>query len=441
MNKFLNVRIGVEFYNKLNTHQAFQSNWKAISPAFYFLQRIASHNDYNKGYESEFSSVMIMNIFKPYTGGEYRLYLNALTEMGLLKINELFYNPNYSKSFPSSSSPPQYVTDKVNNEGFCKSYLVTEAALELLSSSNMEYLKALHEDKKVIRRNQVNISKRKVMHTTYKDYVLDYIYDSIIHISYDTGQAMAMVTGSGWCPMTQQAAEQSLIAFKTKDFVTLNYNNADGRVFNEFVGMKSDLRQAFKYKKMERKAVIDIRACHPTFFSAYVYDLFLTTENRNIHFGINDQNILNEHNRWVELFTNPLIDPREVIGNEIERSKDEVKVSLTETMNGSRKFPRQLEWIKKNYPFLYAVWQTTHLKDTGPNISAMYESKIMLHPELYKQTEEQGIKIAYEYDGVSVFSSDIKSILNDKVQYLAKRIQSLAQRECGIPLVLKVEFV
>jgi hypothetical protein len=470
--KILNVRIGVEFYNKLNSHPAFQLNWKAISPAFYFLQRIATLNDMNNGKAVEFYSVNIQNIFRPYcpqSDGDfaYKKYLNALESLELLTIGN------------------SYIVGNDDIEGVCKTYLVTTEGVDLLSAANVEYLKALHTDQKVIRKTQQSISKRAAMHSTYSDYVLNYIADGLNHFNYDYDKAMSVVSGSGWSPLTQQSAEQSLISFKTKDFGNLQYNKTDGRVFNEFVSMKSDLRQAFKYKKMTRMAVIDIRACHPTFFSTYILEYVLLNNNFSTlpilpHYVMDkgDRNQLNpliinkpspksliinepshnpliineeynynkstlemEHEKWLNLFTNPLIDPRDVIGSEIDRTKAEVKEALSQTLNGSKKYKKVLDWLEKTFPCLYAIWQTTDIKQTGCNISRLYESKVMLHPEIYKQTEAQGLKIAYEYDGISVFSDDIiKRVLIGKVEYLAKRIKFLAETECGVKLVLKVEF-
>ena len=91
------------------------------------------------------------------------------------------------------------------------------------------------------------------MTKTYNNYVLDYIQDGINHLNYDYGQASAIINGSLWEESTKTSAATSLINFKEKNFTDLQYNIADGRVWNEFVGMKSDLRVAFKYKNMVLK--------------------------------------------------------------------------------------------------------------------------------------------------------------------------------------------
>ncbi len=59
-NKFLNVRIGVDFYDKLSSHKAFNKNYKAISPAFYFLKRVAALNAKNPRAKQSWQEVCII---------------------------------------------------------------------------------------------------------------------------------------------------------------------------------------------------------------------------------------------------------------------------------------------------------------------------------------------------------------------------------------------
>src|SRR6266536_2506761 len=42
--KFLKLKVGVEFYDALMSRPSFQGNWKAVSPAFYLVSRIAELN-------------------------------------------------------------------------------------------------------------------------------------------------------------------------------------------------------------------------------------------------------------------------------------------------------------------------------------------------------------------------------------------------------------
>lgn len=401
-----------------------------------------------------------MNIFKPYTKGEYKPYLSALVELGLLNTNESYWNPTPStnSTLPTTTSL-QYPTDKADkpdNGGYCKKYQVTDKALDLLNSSNVEYLKKLHTDKSTRRRNQKNISQRKVASKTYGEYVLNYIHDGLVNFEYDYGKAMAMVTGSNWSNETQQAAGQSLITFTEKTFAELQPNEADGRVFNEFVAMKSDLRKVFSYKSLVHKATIDIRACHPTFFSSYVLSLYnnslqplptsipptllqYPTDKADKGYGVKEKDLLTEHKRWVELFTNPNINPREVIAEDCGYNKDICKQALNETINGSQTWKILIKWIESKFPVLFKVWSQTDKKKTGPTISKDYETVLMLDPQLFRYAEEMGIKIAYEYDGVSVFGGEDEKGLMDKINFLMNFISWSSKTKFGVPVVFKVK--
>jgi hypothetical protein len=465
MNKFLNVKIGVEFYNTVKNHPVFISNWKAISPAFYFLQRISQLNEQNNE-KVTFSSTLIMNIFKPYTEGEYRKYITALVDMGLLTIDDW------------------YRVGTNNTTGECKKYFVTELGQHLLLLDNYGYLKSLHNDKKTRRRNQKSISQRGTMQKTYSDYVLNYIHDGLKNFEYDLKTADELLSKSDWSDETKNSVVRSLTNFTEKNFSELKYNKSDGRVYNEFVGMKSDLRQAFSYKKMIRCAVIDIRACHPTFFSSYI--LYLT-ETSNI-LSSNTSNILSklpsteslhivtekadkfskmrkfslyldkvsdklemgdayvlmcilrqEHEKWIRLFCDTLIDPRDIISRECGYDREQCKDALNKTLNGHQSYKVILQWLESNFPVMMSILSLSDKKQTEPMIGTLYESKIMLDPALYKYTEEMSIKLAYEYDGVSVFALESDNKLPEKLKFVVNYIQHLSEQLCGYKIVVSIK--
>jgi len=54
--KFLNLKVGVEFYETLMSRPAFQKNWKAVSPSFYLVNRIAKLSEMEHGEAVEFWS-------------------------------------------------------------------------------------------------------------------------------------------------------------------------------------------------------------------------------------------------------------------------------------------------------------------------------------------------------------------------------------------------
>lgn len=430
MRKFLNVKVGVELFNLLQSNPLFKDNWKVISAIQMFLKRVSGYNNSNNGESSEVYSSIIYDMFKPYTGGSYRQYLDALVILELLVIDDW------------------YKVGTEANGGCCKKYLVTDKGNMLLSSSNTEYLKKLHFDPLIIRGNQKRISKRKIMKRNYADYVLNYIHDGLIHMEYDYNKAMNTISGSNWSEATKQVAGQSLIAFKEKDFTELHYNISDGRVFNELAGMKSDLRTHFTYKNMGIKAIIDIRACHPTFFSTYIYNNSLSTTLPYPYHIVPDKGDISpleilqkEHNTWIELFTNPHIDPREIIAKECGYTKEECKHALNQTINGSKKWTLLSKWMETKFPYLCQLWNSMEKSKTGNLICKEYESKLMLDPQLYRYTEDMKIKFGYEYDGVSIFALDSNTTLVDQINFLLKYIKCFSERNWGVPLVIKVEFI
>lgn len=458
--KFLNTRISISFYNTLINHETFKNNWKAISPAFYFLNRISILSHRNNDLPVEFYHLTIKKIFQYYTrSNAYYKYLAALVELGLLVIKKN-YRPRYN-----------------NMSGYCKQYLVTKLGVQLLCDCNSEYLKKLHTDRQTMRNNQKRISEHKLYDFNYNDYVLSYIYDGLVNFSYDYPKVQEIINQNNWPQETINSINNCLIDFKQKDFGPLKYNEADNRVFNEFLAMKSDIRTAFRYKNMTRKAIMDIRACHPTYFSSYLISLieFKTTKtntNTNtetsttkvdtLHYVGSksdksafseklislsnlkredfEQDLMAEHENWIHLFSNPAVDPREIIALELDKTKDEVKNELNQVLNGNRKYTKVINWIKEYYPVLFFVWLNTNTKETGPNISKNFETKIMTDKSIFNLADSLNIKLAYEYDGFSVFSEDENTVLLGKIQQITNKIKSISKEITGFECVLKTSF-
>jgi hypothetical protein len=442
MNKHLNIRIGVEFYNSLISHPTFAGNYKAISAAYYFLTRIARYNASSDGRPVEFSAVEIRQIFRPYTKGSYRPYLDALVSLGILVIQEGYL-------------PGQFADDQ---KGHCKEYLVSDKGNDLLLGSHMEYLKKLHTDKRVIRRNQKNISDRKVMKRTYGDFILDNLHEGLINMRYDLDTALALITGSHWPPAAKTSAGSSLQTFKEKDFGTLSYHRGTGRIYHEFVQMKSDLRPTFNYRDLVYRAVIDIRACHPTYFSTYVSSLYLlhyvgdkadiATKVKEVRdqklqelaTSIDQSSVESEHCKWISLFTDPATDPREVIARECGyQTIQECKSAIIETLNGSLRHLPFRSWLEEHFPSLANIWEHSDVAATGSNISREYESPLILNPQLYRMAEEMGLKCIPEHDGVGVFASVEDASLPAKLHQLVLFIRFNSEIRWGVSPVLTIK--
>lgn len=400
----------------------FRNNWKAISPCFYLIKRIAALNNMKHGEAVEFYSGEIASIFRPYTNGSYAEYLNALEVLRLLEIDHAY-------EFTA------------NRSGHCKKYRVTDFGCRLIHSSNMEYLKKLNNNPDVIRRNQKSISNRKVMAKSYDNPVLDYIYDGLKNISFDYDHIEQAIRKSHWSDVQKASVSSGLCCFRKKSFEELEIGG-DGRIHHEFVLLKSDARVLLKYKQVPYKAVLDIRCCHPTFFSSYVISLPYTLHY--VRYKTDKWvNLELEHRKWVSLFCDPSIDPKEIIREACGFEDTETaKAALNQSLNGSKAFPKFLTWIKKEYPIIFDLWQQTDVKTTGSNISKIYERKLILHQGLFDHATQLGIeKIMPEHDGLGVFAKDDDQELRSKLKALADYLQAYSVRQFGVPVIIKTKMV
>lgn len=471
MDKFIHVKIGVDFFNLLMTSDVYKSNPKAVSAAYYLLEQIKNKMDANEVLMVEHSSKMIRELFRPHTGGDYKSYLKALVDLELLVIDHHYIDPNYEKRRRESLGEVPEVKLKVDVngnvtngdvEGECKKYCATDKCIELLSSSNKEYLKKLYSDKKVRRRTQQDISKRKVMTKTYGDYVLNYIHDVLRNVNFKESDINRLLADNFRNESQKHNISTSVIAFLEKRFGDLNYNDKTGRLFHEFINMNKNLRLVSSYKEMVYRVSIDIRACYPTFFSSYILSIslnpisistpyhkvvdicdntFKMRENHALILSIEEKaGLEKEHQQWINLFTDEDTDPREVIRHQVGYEDVSIaKAALNETLNGSMQYPELKKWMQSKYPLLYKVWQSTDVKRTGEMISKDFESPLMFNESLYRMAEAMKIKIVAEHDGIGVFAEEEEN-LESRVQYLKKHIRDEAEKKYGIALRMKVTY-
>jgi hypothetical protein len=448
MHKQINKRIGIEFYNRLFQHPAFKDNYKAISGAEYFLLELAKYNQTDNG-DSEVSSSKIDDLFKNYDKqGNYKKYINALIDLGLLL--------NTSVSYRVSTE---------EQDGYCKRYKLTEKGLDLINSNLVEYLKNLYYDGSIRRLNQQSISSRQVMNKAYDDYVLDYISDGLKYMTFDY-LLVNKVLGS----IDKKSIPHSLgilTKFKEKDFKDLKYNETDGRVWNEYVALKEDVRIASKYKDMVRLYTVDMRACHPTFLALYLKELYykdfinnhtiINTINNYYSFNLEPsvttpycspeslQDLISELevevNKYNQMFTNDSIDPRQVISDSTGYPNEDCKKYLNKTINGSIRHKGILSYIKLKFPFMYEIWTNSNVKETGNGIAKNYESKLMLNPELFRLAESLNVKLTYEYDGCSLFFYEGDTQAADKAEIIKKFINGESKRLWNLDIVVKVKDV
>ena len=422
-NKFLNIKIGVEFYDALMTKASFQNNWKAISPSFYLVTWIAELNAMKHGDPVEIFSGTISKIFQPYTGGAYAEFLDALESLGILQIDH---------SYQATET----------KDGHCKKYLVTEFGCQLIHSSNMQYLKLLKTDPATMRRNQKNISGRKVMSKSYEHPVLNYIYDGLKKIEFDYSHAEQAFRKSHWSDPQKQNVSGILCTFTDKKFKELEIQEADGRVYHELVNLKSDARFLLRYMGVPYKAVLDIRSCHPTFLSTLIishpYTLHYLT-----HKADKVADLEREHHKWVSFFCDPKTDPKEVIRQACGfEDVETAKAAMNQSLNGSAEHPEYLAWIKTEFPLIFKLWRGTEVESTGNAIAKTFERPLMLHEELYDRADELGIvKIMPEHDGLGVFAEYDDTKLPSKLESLKKYLQTYSIKHFGVPIVIKTKMV
>lgn len=417
--KFLNVKVGVEFYNALITRPSFQNNQNAVSPCFYLVKRITELNARNHGDPVEFYSGTIADIFRPYTNGRYAEFVSDLESLGILLIDH-HYKPSDNKS------------------GECQKYFVTDYGCQLIHSSNMEYLKKLKTDPQVRRNNQKSISKRKVMKKSYEHPVLDYIYDGLKNMSYDYDSAEHAIEKSVWSNAQKANVSGTLNRFGQKKFDDLEIGDKDGRVHHEEVRLKSDGRILLNYKGLPYRAVLDIRCCHPTFLSSLFhsppYTLHYVTDKGDI-----SSELAREHEKWIALFCNPDVDPKQVIKKSCGFPDVETaKAAMNQSLNGSTLYPEFLTWMKTEFPLIYKLWRKSNVKDTTNAIGRIFERELMLHEELYRRAEALGgIKIMPEHDGLGVFAREDDSELSSKLESIKNYLQSYSIKKFGVPIVIK----
>ncbi len=96
-------------------------------------------------------------------------------------------------------------------------------------------------------------------------------------------------------------------------------------------------------------------------------------------------------------------------------------------------------WIAKNYPALFEIWNKTDLKKTGNNISRFYETKLMLDPELILLVEGMGLDVLGEHDGIGVFAEEKDSDLDAKILKLKNWIQDRSVALFGLKVQVKID--
>ena len=251
--------------------------------------------------------------------------------------------------------------------------------------------------------------------------------------------------------------------------------------------MKSNFRPAFTLRGKKFLRNIDIRSCYPSFWAKYIYDIIKLSEylslnpelekalkdnnkeliseltNNSIYpysiyynnmyllfspntppmgiqyLGENVTKFEEEVRNWNLFWNHPIIDPKQQIITDlgIKCSRKQIKKCINSAINGSpnKVFP----WIEENFPVLFSIWQKVKPEETGFKISKLYESQIILDPELFHLADSLGLEILTLHDGIGVFGSETDPELDSKAAKLRDCIQDRSLRLFGLKVQVKID--
>ena len=468
--KVTNPRISIELVAELYDEPAYQ-NEKAYSATHAFLRRVL-HFCRDHEY-ANIAAKTIKEQFENY-GVQYKPCLDALVRCGIIEVDR------------------QYIVGTKT-----RGYKLTEKGAQLMSVCELTYLRNCFHDPKLKRQLQKRASYHRTKGKIYSNEFLQYIHDGRIQYKYNE-LAVDFIEQSNWPYLTRLDALTRLADFSKRNFTKLKSNNTDGRVWNEFVGMKSDLRRFFSCGDLKDRYVMDIRSCHPLFLAHYLVHCakgkgwqahhpllpgdhqhtivqndqrkqreqsqslslpIITTASTTLlpsipsisssstnshnnplsHYDGGNSDILAELERWNAIFSHPDTDPKEVLIRELGYTRETSKAALNQTINGAEKYKKFIHWFKTNFPLLHAVWARTASATVGNGISIYYETELMQNMELYKLAERLGLHLTYEYDGCGVMCREDDAEALAKVKQLIAHVQSHSEGQWGIRPVVVVK--
>jgi hypothetical protein len=470
--KITNPKISTELVEELQDEPAY-ANEKAFSATHAFLRRVLHFCR-----DHEYAYIPAKNIKEQFDnyGIKYKRCLDVLSRHEIIKINRMYIVGTKTRG-----------------------YRLTEKGARLLTEGELVYLRSLFTDSKLKRQMQKRASYYRSKDKTYKNDFLQYIHDGRMRYQYNE-DAVNFIKQSDWPYLTRLDALMSLTDFTERDFTDLKFNESDGRVWNEFVGMKSDLRRYFSNGDLHYRFVMDIRSCHPLFLAHYLVnrarvkgwqthhpllpgdhqhtivqnDLArgreqserlsfpnttttttttttpfppissnptYTTSNNNplSHYDGGNSDILAELNRWNTIFSDPNTDPKTILIRELGYNRAQAKAALNQSINGGKKYRKFMTWFKKNFPMLYGVWVRTESATVGNDISNFYETELMQDFALYELAMKLGLHLTYEYDGCGVMCREDDREVLAKIQQLIAHVQAHSERLWGIRPVIVVK--
>lgn len=308
---------------------------------------------------------------------------------------EIFENINWS-----------YRNAENKRYSHCRQYFLNENVMEMCYKSDFQYLLMLHTNKDFRRQENKNRSKR-INNTKTEDFVCAYNSENIKNLvfSYDDLEAARAECEDN----KNRLSNLNCSAIRLRNDVECEYHDKDGRMHNSFVSCPKVLRNRLtmgigKKNILVNQGDVDYRSMHPTFFAHYVMTQLATDK----------LDLLDEYNDWNSFWTDPEVHPRTALMIELgldandKNAKDKFKISLLSVLNDENYNYELLirNWIAIRFPKLFDVWfiqNHNKVRETGCNISKIYEKQLLRNAEFYEFAANLDCKILDCHDGVSVF--------------------------------------
>jgi hypothetical protein len=467
---FVNRKISISLNNILAQDPLFQgeNRSKVISSCEYFMQKVFEFSQrcpdgwariHSKACDKEFRKYKI----------KYTAVFEILERHGIMFPRKIGYR------------------DMKTGERIISRFRLTDFGVNLLFDPNKEYIRKQNNDPKEDKRIRNRKSKRKSRIKGLEDQVISTTLRNILDLRIDE-----LAFDNYWKDNRQYFSPEQIYtiefykdSIKNGQFKKLRRCIKDARIHHPWVCMPSLLRPFFLLRGKKYLRTIDIRSCHPTFWAKYIYEISRIPEYLSLNEDIKDllktkykeynniltnnsiytnsiyhsliykssippspvsqhyvsQNVtllIKEYIKWTEFWTNPDIDPKQQIIKDLggTYSRDEIKELINASINSKKN--AVFNWIAKNYPALFEIWNKTDLKKTGNNISRFYETKLMLDPELILLVESMGLEVLTEHDGLGLFRDEGDPDLDTKIENLRDWIQEKSVALFGMRLQVKI---
>ena len=457
---FTNIKISITLNKILAQEPIFQgeNRCKVISICEYFMQKVFKFSQRHQDGWARINSRACYNDFRK-CKIKYTEVFEILERHGIMFPRKIGY------------------LDMKTGERIISRFRLTDFGVNLLFDPNKEYIRKQNNDPKEDKRIRNRKSKRKSRIKEFEDKVISKTLRNILDLRIDES-----AFDNYWKDNRQYFSPKQIFtielykdSIKNGQFKKLRRCIKDGRIHHPWVCMPSLLRPFFSLRGKKHLRILDLRSAHPTFWAKYICEISRLPEYLSLNEDIKEtlktkhkeysdistnnsisyssypippvtqhyvsQNVtdlIKEYIKWTEFWTDPDIDPKQQIIDDLggTYSRDEIKELINASINS--KYNSVFNWIEKNYPALFEIWNKTDLRKTGNNISRFYETKLMLDPELILLAESMGLEVLTEHDGLGLFGDEGDPDLDTKVGNLRDWIQEKSVALFGMRLQAKI---